>query len=440
MDAAQSTFETAIKDLKGGEPTLRDPGKLGPWMRGIAKHRCQEVWRQRNREGEFPDQDLEDAEHEVKASRRRQAQVDRMLDVVAASLTTRQERIYRLVLRQNIRGQALAADLGISEKEANDATYENQGLLADGFGAYVLALDGRRYCANLDRILDQASWDGTTFTRVLRLRVLRHLDNCPRLCDNCPTCNPQKWKLIATYTPVTIPILIAAELRDRIYQLIHRICTPAGPADPGQPGPNAQAAASATVGSVSEATLDAAITQITSGRSGASDAHVGRLQALVQSASQSNRLPRWLRRAIPHDAGPGMSIAIVATAITAIVVTVAAIAAIATALTSSSAAAGSACSFVVEHTTSCESTNPKVQVYGFFNANARRCTFVRDIDWGDGENSDNVIIPGGPPGPKYEDSHTYSAPGSYAIYFGGHAEGADCNIVAQTFHFKLLPK
>jgi DNA-directed RNA polymerase specialized sigma24 family protein len=80
MDAAQSTFEILIEDL----PTLRDPDKLRPWLLGIAKHRCQQVWRQRNHEGEFPEQDLEDAEHEVNASRRRQAEVDRMLDSVAA--------------------------------------------------------------------------------------------------------------------------------------------------------------------------------------------------------------------------------------------------------------------------------------------------------------------------------------------------------------------
>jgi hypothetical protein len=169
---------------------------------------------------------------------------------------------------------------------------------------------------------------------------------------------------------------------------------------------------------------------------GAADAPVSRLQALVQRASQSSRLPRWLRRAIPHDAGPGASITIVAAAVAAVVVTVAAIAVIATALTSSASAAGSVCSFVVDHTTSCESANPKVQVYGYFVGNTSGCTYVRDINWGDGTKSDNVIIPGGPAGPKYEDSHTYSASGSYAIYFGGHVLGG-CTISIQTFHFKL---
>lgn len=285
MDAAQSTFEAMIEDL----PSLRDPGKIGPWLGGIAKNQCRRVWRDRGRDGEFPEQDLEDAEHEVKASRRRKAEVDRMLDVVAGSLTVRQAQIYQLVLRQDIRGQALAAQLGISEKEANDATYENQNLLADGFGAYVLARDGRRYCVNLGRILDQSGWDGATFSRVLRLRVLRHLDDCPQLCDNCQICNPQKWKLIAAYTPVTVPILVGAELRDRIYQLIHRICTTPGSADPGQPGSSGPGtAASGIAGSGTEATLDAVVTRSSAGGSGtAATPTASRLPAMAGAATGS---------------------------------------------------------------------------------------------------------------------------------------------------------
>jgi len=259
LDAAQSTFEIVIEDLAGaGAPTLRDPDKLGAWLRGIAKNQCRAVWRRRNREGEFPEQDLEDAEHEVTASRRRQAQVDRMLDSVAATFTPRQQTIFKLVLRQGIRGQALAAELGVSEKGANDATYENQALVLDGFGAYVLARDGRAYCESLARILDEAGWDGQTFTRVLRLRVLRHLDNC-KICDDCATCNVQKKKLVMPYAPVTIPFLIAAELRDRIYEFIRRISTPSGSADGGQGGPGAAAAIGAAAGAAAGAQAPAVL-------------------------------------------------------------------------------------------------------------------------------------------------------------------------------------
>jgi serine/threonine protein kinase len=163
-----------------------------------------------------------------------------------------------------------------------------------------------------------------------------------------------------------------------------------------------------------------------------------RLQRLVRDASRSRRLPRWLRRALPHNPSAGTAVAVTAGAAATVITIVVAVAAIAITLTanSSSATAGSVCSFVVQHTTSCESTNSKVQVYGYFIGNTSACTFVRDIDWGDGTKSDNVIIPGGPAGPKYEDSHTYSKPGSYAIYLGGYVRG-NCTIATPTFHFMI---
>jgi hypothetical protein len=63
-----------------------------------------------------------------------------------------------------------------------------------------------------------------------------------------------------------------------------------------------------------------------------------RLQRLVRNASRSNRLPRWVRRALPHDPSPGTAITIAAGVTAAVVVLVAAIAAIAATLTSSSPA------------------------------------------------------------------------------------------------------
>jgi hypothetical protein len=52
----------------------------------------------------------------------------------------------------------LAAELGISEKEANDATYEDQSLLADGFDAYVLAR--MAFSRSARAILSGTAWQG----------------------------------------------------------------------------------------------------------------------------------------------------------------------------------------------------------------------------------------------------------------------------------------
>lgn len=102
-----------------------------------------------------------------------------------------------------------------------------------------------------------------------------------------------------------------------------------------------------------------------------------------------------------------------------------------------SAATGSICSFIVGHATSCDSTNPQVQVYVNFRDDTTGCTWVRNIYWGDGTTSEDIVY-GGPAGPKFVDYHTYSAPGSYTIFFGGKVTQGGCTIVTPTFHFKLL--
>jgi serine/threonine protein kinase len=207
---------------------------------------------------------------------------------------------------------------------------------------------------------------------------------------------------------------------------------------PGQPGRSLPSHS----GAGTTAAQGAESAGVTIGAAASAAQPATRLQRLVSGASRSRRLPRWLRRALPHDPSAGTAVAITAGATATAVAIVAAVAAIATALTSansSSAAVGSVCSLVVDHTTSCESTNPKVQVYGYYIDNTSGCTYVRDIDWGDGTKSENVIVPGGPAGPKFEGSHTYSAPGSYTIYFGGHVQG-NCTIATPTFHFKLLSR
>lgn len=100
---------------------------------------------------------------------------------------------------------------------------------------------------------------------------------------------------------------------------------------------------------------------------------------------------------------------------------------------------GTPCSFVVNGPTSCDSTNPQVQIYAYFDGDLSGCTFVRDIDWGDGTSSGDIVVPGGPAGPKFVDDHTYSAPGSYTIFFGGQVTQGTCTIVTPTFQFGLLP-
>ncbi|MEU8826645.1 hypothetical protein [Streptomyces sp. NPDC048636] len=235
--AAAAAFLAAYRDLSAGRPP-REPHKLRAWLYGIARHRCSEELRGRGpASAGLPSEVAEDTYES--ASRRRLAEVDRILDIVAASFTEPQQRIYRLSTRQQLRGKALATALGVSEKEANDDTWENKRRLTKGFGAYVLARDGRPHCPELARLLDQAAWDGEHFTKVLRLRVLRHLDTC-KTCDNCAVCRATKTRLIRPYAPVLLPVAAGMALRDRIDTEIRTTNVSASlPSDgpPPPPGP-----------------------------------------------------------------------------------------------------------------------------------------------------------------------------------------------------------
>jgi serine/threonine protein kinase len=61
-------------------------------------------------------------------------------------------------------------------------------------------------------------------------------------------------------------------------------------------------------------------------------------QRLVRRAKRSERVPRWIRRALPHDAGPRASLAIVACVLAAVIVVIVLISNVATSLTSGSPA------------------------------------------------------------------------------------------------------
>ena len=183
--AAQVALVTAYRDLTEGRPP-REPDKLHSWLRGIAANRCHEEIRRRRREDALPDQ-VADDEYEA-ASRRRRAEVDRILGIVAATFTESQQRIYQFSTRQGLRGEALASARGVAEKEANDDTWENKRRLWEGFGADALALEGRPDRPELAGILDRAAWNGQTFTRVPRLRDPAP----PRRRPTCGTAAPAR--------------------------------------------------------------------------------------------------------------------------------------------------------------------------------------------------------------------------------------------------------
>ncbi|MEV5412727.1 sigma-70 family RNA polymerase sigma factor [Thermopolyspora sp. NPDC052614] len=216
-DVVAQTFIVAFTQLvKGRAPN--DPGRLLPWLYGIARNRCRQEWRRRRRVGPMPEYETEDEDAEYeRASRARQVEVDRMMAIVKMTLTDNQRRIHELSVEQHLRGVGLAKRLGVGAAEAARLAYENQSRLVKGFGALVLARDGGEHCPALAKILRDHGWDDTRqrFTAALRQRIIRHFDDCP-ICDNCQTCAKQRKLLIAPYVPVLIPPLLGADLYERV--------------------------------------------------------------------------------------------------------------------------------------------------------------------------------------------------------------------------------
>jgi len=246
-DVVQETFARVFIDLRDGRPP-RDPTALGSWIIGIARNRCRQAVQRRR---ELPSDDVEPVNDDVEVSSRRRDEVDRLLVVVADSFTEKQRRIFDLTIHQGLRGQRLAEALGVPPEQASRLTLELRQQAFKGFGALVLARDGRPYCSRLAEILDRAGWDGEHFSRSLRERIGRHLDTCSR-CDDCATCRDQQRRLVAPYAPVLVPMLVAPTLRDQVHRSAEAIAShrsppsspPSPPEPPQPPGPSAPSAAS----------------------------------------------------------------------------------------------------------------------------------------------------------------------------------------------------
>jgi RNA polymerase sigma factor (sigma-70 family) len=355
QDVGQAAFEAAFTLLAQGKGPER-PDKLAGWLIEIARHRGQEYIRKTKPAGvqwaDLPEgrslEETEDDEEDRSGSSARRAHATKLVERVVVTLTARQQEIYQLRFVQELTGREIAGRLGIADKAASNEATIVQGLIADGFGALILMQEGRAYCASLARILEDAAKTHTVtmpalaaapagadiFTAALRQRIVNHFNDC-NVCDNCRTCNDKRRQLVGPYTPALIPILFAGEFRDRIDNVIRRVVEqahaghhPTSHSDSSPPSAPAAAGGLPAMAAAAPALARAAL-----GSSGTEDL-VSRLQSLVHKASESNRLPHWLRRTIPRNAGPGASIAFVTAALAAVVVAVVIISTVASALTS----------------------------------------------------------------------------------------------------------
>jgi RNA polymerase sigma factor (sigma-70 family) len=213
-DVAAQTFTDAFTRLA----TLNEPDKLRGWLFGIASHHCSTEHKRARRQAPLPELGAGGEDEVVsyeRASRARHAEVDRLLDAVVATFTAKQRQVFQLAVRQGLAGAQLGKVLAVKPEEASRQASEIITVAYQGFGAIVLARDGRRYCPVLARILDQYAWTGQNFTKKLRLRIVRHLNSC-LTCDNCATCGTQRDRLVRPLAPALIPILIVGEVTNRV--------------------------------------------------------------------------------------------------------------------------------------------------------------------------------------------------------------------------------
>ena len=231
QDVCQAAFEAAFTLLAAGKGPER-PGKLAGWLIEIARRRGQE-YRRKDKpsgvswailpEGQSLDE-IEDDEEPRSGSALRRAHANRLVETVVATLTARQQQVYQLRCMGELTGKQVAERLSITSKAASNEITHVQDLIASGFGALILLQEGRKYCPGLALIIETvpAAAGTTAFSTALRERIVRHFDNC-RICDDCRTCNAKRRELVGPYVPGLIPILFAADLRDRLTEIIERI-------------------------------------------------------------------------------------------------------------------------------------------------------------------------------------------------------------------------
>jgi len=313
QDVGQAAFEAAFTLLAQGKGPER-PDKLAGWLIEIARHRGQEYIRRTKPAGaqwaDLPEgrslEETEDDEEDRSGSASRRAHATKLVERVVATFTDRQQEIYQLRFVQELTGREIAGRLGIADKAASNEATIVQGLIADGFGALILMQEGRRYCANLARILDDAAQTRTAtavtptfaaapsgddiFTAALRQRIVNHFNDC-NVCDNCRTCKTKRRQLVGPYAPALIPILFAGEFRDRIDEVIRRVVEHAHASHnpPGHPGSSSLAAA----GIAGSATLTS---EVVGGSGDAAQGAASMTPPPPPRGPNTQKKPRFLRR------------------------------------------------------------------------------------------------------------------------------------------------
>ena len=209
-DAVQQCFLVAAEKMG----SLRDPGKLRPWLYAVARNDCLRRIRRRSRER--VDQKAAEAERSDNLVADGLTDSQALREVVwsaAKGLPPKDQALLELHVRQGLNGQELADAVGVKVSTVYVMVSRLRAQFEKTIGALLVVRMARTECPELQRILEHA---GEEFTVLLRKRVARHI-------ESCDTCKENRRRLVSPFELLAaVPIVPAPMLlRDRVLQTTH---------------------------------------------------------------------------------------------------------------------------------------------------------------------------------------------------------------------------
>lgn len=166
-DAVEHAFVTAATGLDD----FSDPGKLRPWLYGVAREECNHRLRARGRSCPM-DADSHSADFSSDA---KQAKARRLIRATMSGLDPREREVVELSLRHDLNNADLAVVLGMSGSEAHALSSRARSQLENALRLLLVTHAGRQACRWLDELL--AGWDGQLTARMRDLISL-HVEQC----------------------------------------------------------------------------------------------------------------------------------------------------------------------------------------------------------------------------------------------------------------------
>ena len=216
-DRVHDAFCTAATRLG----SLRDPAKLRPWLYSIARHHAlgQIAARRREQPAEvLPEPESTDPDPATLAARTELAD---LMAQAAGGLSDRDRAVLDLTYRHGLDGPELAQALDVTPGTANRIVARLRTTIETSLGALLVARRAQATdtgCPDLRALL--TDWDGV-LTILMRKRIARHLDTCPR-------CDEDRHRLVSPAALLgATPLLIPAPhwLRDHTLTGIHLTAT-----------------------------------------------------------------------------------------------------------------------------------------------------------------------------------------------------------------------